>query len=130
MEKDSIHYTIDQILDIYQDIFDLDEGQKINSRTPLESIKTHKFAYLITNQKKLNPNKLLIIPYLHDHKIYLNQIKVNTTYFYTSIETTIKAYENLNRKQEDSQFPDRKMTYKSLTVEELSHDNQSNISLR
>ena len=53
MEKDSVHYTIDQILDIYQDIFDLEDGEKINSRTPLEAIKTHKFAYLSTNQMKL-----------------------------------------------------------------------------
>lgn len=109
MEPNTIHYKENEILDIYQDIFDLDDGQKINSRTPLESIKSHKFAYMITNQEKLMPNKLLIIPYLHDHKIYLNQIKVNTTYFYTSIETTIKAYENLNHKQLSVNHPEVKM---------------------
>ena len=29
----------------------------------------------------------MITPYLHDSRIYLNRIKINTNYFYTSIET-------------------------------------------
>ena len=108
-DSNSFNYSNDDIIDIYSDVFDLDEGQKINSRTPLESIKSHKFAYLITNQLKLKACKIMIIPYLHDHKIYLNQIKVNTTYFYTSVETTVKAYDNLNARQLNVFSPEEKI---------------------
>ena len=30
----------------------------------------------------------MILPYLHDSRIYLNRLKLNTEYFYTSIDTT------------------------------------------
>lgn len=32
----------------------------------------------------------MITPYLHDTRIYLNRIKINTNYFYTSIESASK----------------------------------------
>jgi hypothetical protein len=31
--------------------------------------------------------RLFILPYLHERRIYLNKKKMNTDYFYTSIET-------------------------------------------
>jgi hypothetical protein len=33
------------------------------------------------------PMRILILPYLHERRIYLNRKKMNTDYFYTSIET-------------------------------------------
>lgn len=29
----------------------------------------------------------MLLPYLHERKIYLNRLKLNTDYFYTSVET-------------------------------------------
>ena len=35
----------------------------------------------------MKPKRVMITPYLHESRIYLNRIKINTDYFYTSIET-------------------------------------------
>ena len=53
--------------------------------------------YLITDKKCGQPREFLILPYLHERRIYMNRIKINTDYLYTCIETTddqIKDYEN------------------------------------
>lgn len=82
-----------EIFDYYFDIFDLQPGRKVRSNTPLDSIRSHKFAYIISDKNFDKPYKLLVYPYLHDRKIYLNRIKLNTDYFYTSIETSLKDEE-------------------------------------
>lgn len=38
----------------------------------------------------------MILPYLHERRIYLNQKKVNTNYFYTSVQTKISDIESYN----------------------------------
>ena len=48
-------------------------------------MQSHRFLYVVLNHYDLEPKKLMIVPYLHERKIYLNRIKVNTNYFYTSI---------------------------------------------
>jgi hypothetical protein len=53
--------------------------------TPLDSFQSHKFLYVMVNHFDLEPKQLMILPYLHERKIYLNRIKVNTDYFYTTI---------------------------------------------
>ena len=75
----------DEIFNQYNDILDLSENQKIKMDTPLDSMQSHRFLYVILNHNDLEPKKLMIVPYLHERKIYLNRIKVNTNYFYTSI---------------------------------------------
>ena len=82
-----IQYSEDQIFDIYYDCFHLDEGEKVRANTPLDSIKSHRFAYVISDTQRINPIRLLILPYLHERRIYLNRRKMNTDYFYTTIET-------------------------------------------
>ena len=42
---------------------------------------------MISDTKRINPIRLLILPYLHERRIYLNRKKLNTDYFYTTIET-------------------------------------------
>ena len=55
---------------------------------PLVSSNDHRFVYIIQN--KINgTHKLLIVPYLHDRKIFLNKVKDNIDYFYTICENTI-----------------------------------------
>lgn len=38
----------------------------------------------------------MVVPYLHEKKVYLNEIKANTDYFYTSIETAVTDEEHYN----------------------------------
>lgn len=43
----------------------------------------------------------MILPYLHDHKIYLNRLKINTDYFYTSMETDPKEEDEYHQEISD-----------------------------
>ena len=80
-------YTENQIFDSYFNIFSLHKNEKVRSNTPLDSIRAHRFAYIIQNQIDFTPKKLMVLPYLHERKIYLNRIKMNTDYFYTNIQS-------------------------------------------
>ena len=43
-------------------------------------------AYFTRNKKWYKPNKLIIMPYLHERKVYLNKMKPTSQYFYTSLK--------------------------------------------
>ena len=51
---------------------------------PMESFQSHRLAYVVLNNQDLKPKKMIIVPYLHERKIYLNRMKQNTNYFYSS----------------------------------------------
>lgn len=44
----------------------------------------------------------MILPYLHERRIYLNRKKSNTNYFYTSIDTSISEEAQYNDRIKDS----------------------------
>lgn len=69
----------------YDDMLALEEGETIKIDSPLDSIQAHRFAYIMLNNEKLSCKRLLIIPYLHERRVYLNRMKQNTNYFYTSL---------------------------------------------
>ena len=81
-------YTEMQIFDFYDNIFQLEKNESVKASTPLDSYRSHRFGYVITSKEYL-PKKVMITPYLHDKRIYLNRLKINTNYFYTSIESNI-----------------------------------------
>ena len=87
IEKTSAIHSEADIIDIYHGIFDEKSNFKARSNTPLDSIKAHRFGYIIKDQQFEHYSKVLITPYLHERKIFLNRIKKNTKYFYTSIES-------------------------------------------
>ena len=80
-------YKENEIFDFYFNIFILEKNERVLAETPLDSIKSHRFGYIKLDINNKSPRTLIILPYLHDHKIYLNRLKVNTDYFYTSVET-------------------------------------------
>ena len=84
-------FSEDEIFDFYYNILALKEGEKILTNCPMNSISYHKFVYIINNPKWLLPSRVVIVPYLHEKKIYLNRHKANTEYFYTSIETSASS---------------------------------------
>lgn len=94
-------YREDDIFDHYLDIFDLPDGMKIQSSTPNDSKKVHKFVYIMCDENFERPKELLVVPYLHDRRIYFNRIKINTRYFYTTIETPVADEEDYRLAIED-----------------------------
>jgi hypothetical protein len=38
-----------------------------------------------------DPLRVLVVPYLHDRRIYMNRLKASIEYFYTTVETSYAA---------------------------------------
>lgn len=93
----SYSYTEFEILDKYENIFELEsKTMKVLANTPLESIHSHKLAFIISDREFKQANSIIILPYLHENKIYLNRIKRNTSYFVSSIETPMDDVRHYN----------------------------------
>lgn len=71
-------YKMNEIFDYYLAIFRLEKSKRVRADTPLDSQKSHRFGYLISDLNFAEPLELFILPYLHDRRIYLNRIKLNT----------------------------------------------------
>lgn len=87
-----------EVFDFYTNIFDLKKGMKIRSDSPLDSIKSHRFAYVMSDKTYQSPNVLKFLPYLHEGRIYLSRVKKNTEYFYTTMETKVSDQVAHNKK--------------------------------
>jgi hypothetical protein len=66
----------------------LQQNERVRTDTPLNSYQSHKLAYIITDKLMKNPMRVLVVPYLHDRRIYLNRLKPSIEYFYTTVETS------------------------------------------
>ncbi len=73
-------------------------NEKINSYTPVDCYKSHRFCYFISDKNKKTTRRILLLPYLHENKIYLNRLKINTDYFYSSIIISPNEIINFKRK--------------------------------
>jgi len=52
-------------------------------------MQAHRFAFIMLNKESLACKRLMIIPYLHERKVYLKRMKKNTSYFYTTKQIDI-----------------------------------------
>lgn len=43
-------YKENEIFDYYFDIFELKEGERVKAKTPLDSIKSHRLGYIVSNK--------------------------------------------------------------------------------
>lgn len=59
---------------------------------PLDSKCMSKLVYIMRNPKHLKKARVMVLPYLHQKRLYLNRKKMNTEYFYTSIAQEIPSY--------------------------------------
>lgn len=83
-------YREHELFDYYFGIFKFERpSTRIRSNTPLDSIRYHKFVYVTQDSMCNYPRQIIFLPYLHERRIYLNRIKDNTDYFYTSIDTPV-----------------------------------------
>jgi len=51
----------------------------------------HKLVYVVKNVNH-TATRLMVLPYLHEKRMYLNREKQNTKYFYTSLEPDVPPY--------------------------------------
>ena len=91
-KRQAFQLTENQIFDYYQDIFSLQDGEKIMVGCPLDSKCMSKLVYIMRNPKHLKKARIMVLPYLHQKRLYLNRKKMNTEYFYTSIRQEIPSY--------------------------------------
>jgi hypothetical protein len=75
-----------QIFDSYKNLFDLQGGQRILAENPIVCHEFNRMAYFMINPKKHLSKKLIVVPFMHERKIYLNKQKPGNQYFYTVIE--------------------------------------------
>jgi hypothetical protein len=73
LDKRDALLTSDQVFDSYPDIFNIDEDQYIKFGTPLKSLQSHRFAYIINDSSKTQCNIVRMMPFLHERRIYLNK---------------------------------------------------------
>lgn len=71
-----------QLFDEYKKILRLKGNAYIQSGTPLQTCLYNRLAYIIRNDRDLKPRQILILPYLHERKIYLNR-RHTANHFYT-----------------------------------------------
>ena len=91
--------TEDQLFDTYEDIFFMGNKKqigKIQNGSPLDSKQSHRLGYIINDEQKKTCNTVMILPYLHERRIYLNKQQVNTEYLYNAIETPVKSINQYN----------------------------------
>jgi len=94
------HYSEDQIFNSYNDIFNIDKKNlAIKSKTPFNSLKGHRMAYIVSDHQHFKTKQLFILPYLHERKLYLHRNKFNIDYFYTTIETLFDEDKDFRKKK-------------------------------
>ena len=86
-----------QIFDFYSDIFALKPTTKIRTRTPLKSIRYHRVVYITKDLNHEETQRIMILPFLHEKRVYLNRMKNNSYYFYSSIDTPLREIDGYNQ---------------------------------
>ena len=71
-------YTEKEIFDFYMDVFELEGSMKIRTNTPLDSYRYRRFVFILQDSMYQQTKTIMITPYLHERRIYLNRIKFNT----------------------------------------------------
>lgn len=61
---------------------------------PKLSLNCHKQFYITNNQKFKKPYTIIVLPYLHERKLYLNKMKPQNKYFYSIFESEVEQGKN------------------------------------
>ena len=77
-----------EVFDYYENILGLDDHETVKTNMPFCSRVHHRLVYLTKNLKSLKPNKIKILPFLHDRQIRLSRTNQSSDYFYTAIRET------------------------------------------
>jgi len=83
-QPNSSNFQENEIFDFYFNILPIAEGEKVQADCPFDSKSLHRMLYIIKSTESKSCSRMLIVPYLHEKKIFLHRAKHNTQYFYTS----------------------------------------------
>jgi hypothetical protein len=63
-------YKENEIFDYYFKILPLDKDEKVLMGCPYDSNTMNRFLYIVENPKSFKPDRVVILPYLHERKVY------------------------------------------------------------
>mmetsp|Transcript_16686 Transcript_16686/g.25715 ORF Transcript_16686/g.25715 Transcript_16686/m.25715 type:complete len:209 (+) Transcript_16686:932-1558(+) len=90
-----------QVFDKYEDLLDLKPTERVHSKNPIICNENHRQIYFTRNMSSLSPMRLIILPFLHERKLYINRIDRNHKYFYTVIEESLEDPKSLRATLKD-----------------------------
>ena len=70
-----------QLFDTYHDVLPLNDSEVVQSGTPMQTCLYNRLAYIVRNQKEVKARRLLIMPYLHERRIYLNRRHLDNQFY-------------------------------------------------
>ena len=77
------------VFDQYENLLDLRLGEFVQSGTPILNQENHRIIYFTRNFREQRPKRIIVLPYLHERRVYLNQIEANEKYFYTVVQECV-----------------------------------------
>ena len=69
----SHNLTQHEIFDVYIDIFNMREGQRVKHGLPILSGRDHRMVFIFSDRTNLTPSVIMHVPFLHERKLYLNR---------------------------------------------------------
>lgn len=79
--KDGKPICESQLFDTYHNILPLDDNAVVQSGTPLQTCLYNRLAFIVRNHRELKARQLLIMPYLHERRIYLNRRHLENQFY-------------------------------------------------
>jgi hypothetical protein len=76
-----------EVFDYYENVLSLDPEESVKIKMPICSLRYHRLVYMTSAQKTLRPNKIVILPFLHERKVYLSRMNNECDYFYNTIQS-------------------------------------------
>ena len=77
------------MFDYYEDILALGPKESIQNGLPAAQHDAHRLIYIAKSRRKCSVKRAIIIPYLHERKIYLDAIEPGSDYFQTIFEKEV-----------------------------------------
>ena len=77
-----------EVFDYYKDILQLKTNETVQCGMPTYTPEANRMIYITKNKKSLAEKQILLLPYLHERKIFLSRTKKECEYFNTSMQKT------------------------------------------
>jgi len=109
LEKDlTTTVTEANLFDKYSNLLDLHSSETVQTKNPLLCIDSRRVLYLTRNFKKLQPKRLIMLPFLHERKVFLQKNSPDCEYFYTVLDDEVgcndKMFNGLENESNCSQY--------------------------
>jgi len=81
-----------EVFDFYDNILVLEEGFKVAIGYPTNTPEANRMIFITRSKKNFSEKEILLLPYLHERKIFLCKTKKECHYFNTTLKKTM--YQN------------------------------------